>query len=497
MRPAIRFWVPLLMVALWPNPVASELVRGYLTTGAWYPRDPAQLNRLLDRCFSGVRTSLDPDAVRGLVVPHAGLIHSGGIAARGYIHFQGRKDIRRVILLGVSHSGNFSGACVSSFAYNATPLGKIPLDREVIRSLGKAPKFQVNNHVMLQEHSLENQLPFLQRVLAGVDFKLVPILFGRVTPAEAESLAATIAPFMDAHTVVVASSDLTHYGSRFGFAPFKSGVAERLHRLDRGLLEKVAALDHPGYYDYLQRTGMTMCGVVPVAVWMHLFKAQPHVLKTIAYATSGDANGDYSVSVGYGVVVAARKKEAEMKISAEEGSVLLSIARRTLEAALDVRESESVLEGVEFTAAMKRRAGVFVTLKRNGALRGCIGSIVGTRPLFEGVMANARNAAFEDPRFPGLSASELKDLQIEISVMTPLQTIADYRSIRLGTDGVVIRMGGASAVYLPQVATETGWDLDTFLASLCQKAGLSPRAYRLPEMEFRIFQAQIFSEENH
>ena len=474
---------------------ATGEVRGYLTTGAWYPRDPGQLNRLLDVCFQGARTVFPPAAVRGLVVPHAGLVYSGRVAARAFIHLQGRKNVRRIILLGVSHSGGFSGACVSSFSANSTPLGKIPVDRAVVKRLARQPGFQVNNRIMQREHSLENQLPFLQRVLAGVDFKLVPLLFGRVTPEEAAAIARGLKPFLDEETLVVASSDLTHYGRRFGYHPFKENLAEQLHDLDRGLLERVIALDHAGYRDYLQRTGMTMCGSVPVAVWMHLFDARRYDLKVAAYTTSGDNNGDYSLSVGYGAVVCALKQKATEELSPAEQTGLLAIARRTLEASLAGRDEDSILAGVDLSPALQLRAGVFVTLRRKHRLRGCIGSIVGTRPLYRGVMANARNAAFNDPRFPAVQAAELGEISIEISVMTPLQRITDYRSIQLGRDGVIISLRNASAVYLPQVATETGWDLDTFLSNLCRKAGLSSRAYRSPDMEFRVFQAQVFAEE--
>ena len=142
-----------------------------------------------------------------------------------------------------------------------------------------------------------------------------------------------------------------------------------------------------------------------------------------------------------------------------------------------------------------QKLGVFVTLRKDGDLRGCIGSIVGVEPLFRGVAANAVHAAVDDPRFPALTPGELPGVEIEISVMTPLQPLADYREIRLGTDGVVIRDGAAQAVFLPQVARETGWGLDDFLGNLCRKAGLERDAYRRsPSMRFAVFQAQVFGE---
>ena len=147
------------------------------------------------------------------------------------------------------------------------------------------------------------------------------------------------------------------------------------------------------------------------------------------------------------------------------------------------------------TARLRENLGVFVTLRKKGELRGCIGSIVGGEPLYRGVAANAVHAAVDDPRFPPLRKDELRGVAIEISVMTPLRPVQDYRSIRLGTDGVVIRDGPAQAVFLPQVAVETGWSLDQFLGSLCLKAGLGRDAYRLsPTMQFFVFQAQVFSE---
>jgi AmmeMemoRadiSam system protein A len=138
---------------------------------------------------------------------------------------------------------------------------------------------------------------------------------------------------------------------------------------------------------------------------------------------------------------------------------------------------------------------VFVTLRRHGRLRGCIGNVLGTEPLYRGVSSNALHAAFADPRFPALGRDELGDIEIEISVMTPLRRAADHRAIRLGRDGVLIRDGNAQALFLPQVASETGWTLDEFLEQLCLKAGLPRSAWRTSRsMQFHVFQAQVFHE---
>lgn len=182
----------------------------------------------------------------------------------------------------------------------------------------------------------------------------------------------------------------------------------------------------------------------------------------------------------------------------KEQKALLEIARKTLEIYLEDGK-EFPLPELEKTYPisenLKDSTGVFVTLKKKGQLRGCIGSIVGTAPLYIGVRDTAIKSAVRDYRFPPVKKDELKSLEIEISVMTPLQKIDDYKKVRLGIDGVILGQGSQRAVYLPQVATETNWDLDTFLGNLCQKAGLPFDTYKKSkEMEFYIFQAQVFRE---
>jgi len=185
------------------------------------------------------------------------------------------------------------------------------------------------------------------------------------------------------------------------------------------------------------------------------------------------------------------------QLNPEEQETLLKLARKTLNQYFegDFKE-EALVNEFKITSLMKNKAGVFVTLKEDDRLRGCIGTIVGGESLYLGVIHNAINSAVKDPRFNQVTKKELKNLNIEISAMTPLQEIKDYQIIRMGIDGVVIKKGFYQAVFLPQVATETGWSLDEFLAHLCQKAGLPADSYKSKGMEFHIFQAQIFHEEH-
>lgn len=185
-----------------------------------------------------------------------------------------------------------------------------------------------------------------------------------------------------------------------------------------------------------------------------------------------------------------------MELNKEEKKTLLVIARDSLEKYINEHDRlEDIETKYKLSEKLKEKAGVFVTLRIKDQLRGCIGSLVGTTALYKEVSDNAVNSAVNDPRFPAVKSDELKKIDLEISVMTPLQKIDDYKKIRLGIDGVIIKMKSSQAVFLPQVATETGWNLDEFLSHLCQKAWLPADAYKSPAMEFFIFQAQVFGEE--
>lgn len=502
-----RLWLIVLTGCFLAANPGAERCRSYLQTGNWYPPSASALNKMLDGFFQQARKIEFPGKIRGLVVPHAGLVYSGRCAAQAYIQLADIRDVERVILLGVSHRGGFYGACVSDFTHNETPLGKMAVDRKIAGALAGEKYFKLNNRVMTYEHSLENQLPFLHRVFKNRQIKIVPILFGGLKREDVGAVARIIGKYVDRKTLLVASSDFTHYGRNFGYTPFKDDLKRRLKDLDMGIVKPILALNFDDYYRYKEKTGITMCGFTPVGIMMKILSPGKHIGKMMSYYRSGDFNGDYSLSVSYASIIvsekmktgeaAAGKKEGIMKLTAAEKTLLIRLARETLQSYLEERtepSEEDIRNRYELTENMMQNRGVFVTLKKKGQLRGCIGSIVGEIPLYRGVIKNALNAALRDPRFPPVDKPELREIDIEISVMTPLQSIEDFRKIRLGTDGVIIRKGYHQAVYLPQVATETGWNLDQFLGSLCLKAGMAAEEYRSPGMDFYIFQALVFHE---
>ena len=480
---------------------AAGDVRPFLNTGPWYPADPARLRQMLDGFFKALPPPAAGARVRGIIAPHAGFEYSGRCAARAYRALTPAQGIRRVILLGVSHRSAFYGACVDDYGAWSTPLGGLAVDTGICRELAGKKLFRNNRDAMRFEHSLENQLPFLQEALPGGGYTIVPILFGALKKSDFAPLAAAIAPYVDEHTLVVASSDLTHYGEGYSYTPFRRDLAANLAKLDMGFIDAVRSLDFDRYFAYHEKTGITACGFVPIGVMIRLFEKKKFSSTLADYYKSGDLTGDYSTSVSYAsLLFSAGDAAAADPIGLERGEqkMLLELARSTLHSYLkDGREPEPDETAFSARPGLVQKLGVFVTLRKGGDLRGCIGSIVGVEPLYRGVADNSVHAAVDDPRFPPLTPGELAGVEIEISVMTPLRPLADYHDIRLGTDGVVIRDGNAQAVFLPQVARETGWDLDDFLGNLCLKAGLGRAAYRRsPTMRFTVFQAQVFSEKD-
>jgi hypothetical protein len=490
-RAALLLLIPLVLFA------GEKDVRPFLQGGPWYPADADGLRRMLDGYFAPLPPPDKDVRVRAIVAPHAGYAYSGRCAAKAYAALYPAQGIRRVILMGSSHRSGFYGACVADYEAWATPLGRVAVDLEACRALARARRFSSDRGLMLREHALENQLPFLQRAL-GDGFRVVPILFGSLRREDFAAMAEAIAPLVDDSTLLVASSDLTHFGEGFGYTPFRNDLAANLEKLDKGFIDPILRLDLGGLADYRERTGITACGFVPIGVLIRLLGKQGVRAKLADYSRSGDLNGDYSTSVSYASILFFAGPAAAVSGRLERGeqALLLELARATLR---DRLQGGSTAAGLSARCAshprLARAAGVFVTLRLRGELRGCIGSIVGNEPLWQGVAANALRAAFADPRFAPLAARELDAVDIEISPMTPLQPVRDWRAIRLRTDGVVIRDGMAQAVFLPQVASETGWGLEEFLGRLCLKAGLARDAFRTsPTLRFFVFQAQVFGE---
>jgi MEMO1 family protein len=274
-------------------------VRQSTIAGSWYPGDRDGLAQLVRKLLSDVRLPKLPGRPRAVIAPHAGIQFSGAAAAWAYKALEGR-GISRVILLGPSYHSFFTGLAPSGVEAYVTPLGSVRVDCDAAARLRQHPLFQGPQRAELPEHSLEMQLPFLQVVLG--EFTMVPLVVGDLAGSDYREAAGVLGQHVDEHSVVVVSSDFTHYGPRFGYVPFRDDVKQNLAELDGGAIDRILARDLEGYLQYLQDTGATICGARPIGILLEMLPpaAQGTLLN---YYTSGDMLHDYSDSVSYAAVV--------------------------------------------------------------------------------------------------------------------------------------------------------------------------------------------------
>lgn len=483
-------WLFLLFVPGSQPGLASE-VREPAWAGTFYPADPDELVAAIDgytnRAAATPLAVPEPARLRALVMPHAGYQYSGWTAAHAGLILKPGAFLK-VVLTGPDHRVGFRNASVSGADFYRTPLGKVPVHRDARVLLGDPELFRTVAASELAEHSLEAVLPFLQRYLG--DFAMVPVVLGAADPAP---IATALESLLDQQTLLVASSDLSH------FLSYGEAVA-----LDRSTIAQILAGDAAA----LGGTENSACGKSGLLVLLELARRRDWQPVLLHYSNSGDTAGDRNRVVGYATLAFYEKevkkamKEPE-QLSSEEGRKLVELARLTISRSLNQPIGAATAEKMAGTLnapAYQEKRGVFVTLHKQGQLRGCIGSLIGYRPIVEGVREHALNAAFNDPRFRPVTADELADLDIEVSILsepTPL-TYRDgadlLAKLRPGLDGLIIRQGGASATFLPQVWEQLP-DPEAFLSHLCQKAGLPPLEWRQGRLEVLTYQVRYFAEE--
>jgi len=490
---------------------ASAATRPPAVADAFYPGDAEQLRTQVERLLAAAIRTEEP--VRALVVPHAGYVYSGATAAKAFVNLEGL-DVRRVILLGPSHHVGYGGGAlpargISSFA---TPLGDVAVDVEAIAKLRSRREFQGPAEAHRPEHSLEVELPFLQIVAPRA--RIVPVLVGFETDrALCLRMAAALSELLDEHTVVVVSSDFTHHGARYGYEPFAGDkrLGEELVKLGRTTAARVAAVDADGFWFQVETSGDTVCGRLPIAVLgemlAHGFEGSGRVIDV---TTSGHVSGNWDLSVTY-AAVSLQGKWHDWRDSApapdlgelsdDQHRALLGLARATLESHLDHGGSLGRWFEEDSAVVPASLAGAFVTVnntgaraRREGKLRACMGVIEANQPLVDAVIRAAVSAA-HDPRFPELRADELKEMELEVSILSPAATVSGPQAIIVGEHGVVLSKGRRRAVFLPQVAPEQGWNRDTMLDQLARKAGLPADGWRNGAV-FEVFTAQVFSEDS-
>jgi len=480
-----------------------EKVREPAVAGIFYPKDKDALKREVERLLAEAK----PEPVknlRALVCPHAGYEFSAPIAASGYKLLAGQR-FSTIILLGPSHCAIFSGAFVPATDAYRTPLGIVPLSAKVAE-IAKIPPFSSNPRCSVDrpgwagrssnksppagkdmpdtwEYSLEVQLPFLQSTLH--DFSIVPVVFGEVDPA---AVAKKLTAFLDDDTLLVVSTDLSH------FHPYQQAKTGDMRTVKAICDLRADLIDDED-----------ACGHGPLATLIEIARRKGWKAHLLDYRNSGDTFGDKSRVVGYAAIAfsssEARKplpKSVTSQFTPEERRFLLTLARKSVTAAVTDREGPK--DDAAAPAKFRERRACFVTLTINGNLRGCIGSLSPQESLYRAVISRAKAAAIEDPRFSPVRADELNKIDIEISVLTPPKPLTFtspqdlLAKLRPGVDGVVLRVEGHTATYLPQVWEQMP-DKRTFLSELSEKAGLAADGWMSPGATVMTYQVEAFHEE--
>ncbi|MBP5638143.1 MAG: AmmeMemoRadiSam system protein B [Victivallales bacterium] len=470
----------------------SLKIRPSRFAGSFYSGDSHELRNELESRLASSPVIEGGVKVVSAAVPHAGYVFSADIAAPVFKALQGA-DFDTVVIIGHDFGDHAPGIIAVLPDYDAfrTPLGDVMVDREMCEALLAADKrIVMNNRVHDMEHTVEVQLPWLK--IIRPEAKIVPAMFGEVTPEHCRRFAELIAETAGERKVLVLSStDMSHYPTK-----------ESSRQLDKKTVSYAESFDIEGlcswrsHGEWERHSGVVtpICsagGLATAMLW-----AQMHgkaVAKVMKRGNSGDASGDDDRTVGYAsmVFVVAEDDKKEFSVSKEIQRHLLNLARTTI---LHGTECRRVEIPISTDAELQQPAAVFVTLHKNGRLRGCIGTTQASMPLERAVVEYALAAAFQDPRFPEVTADELKDIVIEISILSPMRRVKSAEEIIPGKHGVVAKQGRRCGLFLPQVWEQLP-DKEQFLGYLCaEKAGLPYNAWQSPETELSVFTVVAFEE---
>ena len=472
------------------NEQKTPVVRPATQANRFYTGNPEELSQEVDSFLALHSSRTTYQNVAALIVPHAGYYFSGNVAASAYMTLNPKKSYKRIFLLGPSHHEWLNGASVNSKVdYYATPLGNVKVDRETAQQLIDADSvFSYKAAAHAQEHCLEVQLPFLQRRLDEVP-PIVPIIISTNDYSKLKRMAEMLRPYFTDDNLFIISSDFSHYPSYEDAyeVDTKTGKA-----IETGDVEQLIATIENNADSGKRNLATSACGEFPIITLM-LMLNHNYEIKHLMYQNSGDIdNHDHSRVVGYHAFAFLRKQisETEFTLTDADKKQLKEIALQSIKDSLDSKPIARPTLHSQLSI-LNSKCGAFVSLHKYGRLRGCIGHFGEDVPLHEIVAEMARAAAFEDPRFTPVTREELDDIDIEISVLTPMRRIQSIDEFELHRHGIYIRKGFRSGTFLPQVADEVNWTKEEFIGHCSQdKAGLGWDGWR--DAELYVYEAIVF-----
>ena len=459
------------------------VVRPATQANRFYTGDSTALSEEVDSFLAVHKGRTQYDNVAALIVPHAGYYFSGNVAASAYMTLNPKRPYKRIFLLGPSHHEWLDGASVNTEAdYYATPLGKVKVDRETAMQLTKDSLFSYRPEAHDREHCLEVQLPFLQRRLGEVP-PIVPIIIATNDYEKLQRMAAVLKPYFTDENLFVISSDFSHYPSYEVACEVDARTGKAIESGDVGQL--IAAIE-TNARSGKRNLATSACGEFAIITLMLMLDRHDEV-KHLMYQNSGDIDDhDPNRVVGYHAFAILWNDSTSFTLTDADKKLLKEIAYESIRDSLDGKPIRSTTH-----ATLNVKCGAFVSLHKHGRLRGCIGHFGEDYPLYEIVAEMARAAAFEDPRFTPVRREELDDIDIEISVLTPMRRIQSLDEFELHRHGIYIRKGYRSGTFLPQVADEVNWTKEEFVAHCSQdKAGLGWDGWR--DAELYVYEAIVF-----
>ena len=463
--------------------------------GQFYPAEPDSLKAELKQLFaSAVQTKTNNTLA--IISPHAGYVFSGTVAASAFNQIDAEKNYKHIFILASSHRMHFEGASIYTVGNYETPLGEVKVDIDLAKKLVKENHcFNDDTRPHASEHSLEVQLPFLQFKMK-TNFKIIPIILGTDDAKTCMDIAFALKPYFNDENLFIISTDFSHYPTYKDATLIDKITANAIMKNSpEALLATLKSNNTKG----ISQLATSLCGWTSVLTLLYMTEGKQDIeFSLIDYHNSGDSKyGDKSEVVGYNALAVSQKKDSvknKFSLSETDKHILLDIARNTLSKYIREKKTYKV-DSTGLSDALLTPCGAFVSLHESGNLRGCIGRFEPDEPLFQVIQEMAIAAATEDSRFSPVSKDELDSIDIEISVLTPMQKIKSIDEIQLGKHGIYIKKGYHHGTFLPQVATETGWNKEEFLGHCARdKAGLSWDEWKTADIF--IYEAIIFREKN-
>jgi len=456
--------------------------------GQFYPKSPIELRDQLKELFEECKPAPTNKAhLQAIISPHAGYMFSGKIAASAFNQIPENTSYKRIFVLASSHQFQYNGASVYCDGNYETPLGEIKVDQELAKKIIDSSTLFTNYpEAHFREHSLEVQLPFLQHKLRG-NFLLVPIILGTNNAKDSQKIAEVLTPYFTKENLFVVSTDFSHYPEYEDAIKIDTKTAEAICKNNPLSLQTV--LDE-NKNEKIKKLATSLCGWTSVLSLLYITENKKYVYKKVDYQNSGDAKlyGDKKGVVGYWAIAVHEDSEL-FTCSEKEKLEILNRTRKAITSFIQTGK-RSKIQHSDTKGILNEHTGVFVSIYIKNKLRGCIGGFAQEKTLNELVQHMSVSAAC-DSRFDKIKKKELKYMEIEISVLSPLKSIKSIDEIELGKHGIYIKQGLNTGTFLPQVATKTGWTKEEFLGRCSRdKAGLGWDGWKTAELY--TYEAVVF-----